>query len=215
MYNLTKNNADSRLAQTQYFYPASMDHRLWLWQKYRNRGTVWTMHMNGSLIDVGEINNMPAVVWADWVSIGDQKLLMLYYGSSRLIDQRMIEDWLQKSIPQATPWPSEPDHRKFDLLCTGFEMRWIDGLIHADPNYQTVLRAQYPNWHRLATGVIKIGECEGNSICVELTKIGYRKRVIVFWWVCSRMSDAEVLGNWIHENRLTKKVGDFRILGLR
>ena len=190
MYRLTREKSDARLAKSDWFYEASLQHRLLLWQKHRNKGTIWTQHINGALLNIGTVNDLPVVLWVDFIRINDKELLMLYEATSRIVDREIIEKWINKNAPKAKPWPHEEDLKKFDLPITDFNTNNVNGLVQADPNEQAILKAKYgKSWTHLGTGVVKAGEFDGKPILLELTKIRCGKKVIVFWWVCSKMAD--------------------------
>ena len=213
MYKVSKEKGDSRLAKANFFYEASLHHQSLLWQKYKRKGTIWTQHINGALLEIGKINNLPVVIWINFVRIDDKDLLLFYDVTSRVSDRKMVEKWL-KSNTAAKLWTGEKDIRKFNRPVANFNFEGINGLVGADPNEQAILKEKY-GLKQVETGVVKVGELSGNPVLIELTKVHYKKKKIVFWWVCSRMSDLEQVEQWMKDHKLYDKIGKFENLALQ
>lgn len=74
--------------------------RLCLWQEWQKPGKSWKENTSGFLETVGHLDGRPVCVSMFTATVDGHRLLFLD-ATSQVVDHKMIDEWLQRTMPQS------------------------------------------------------------------------------------------------------------------
>jgi len=97
----------NKLRNTDFVVEANSYERLQLWKEFSKEAQEqedvrprprfkWEQESYGFMVDVGEVNGMP-VVLSGFFALINERRIMFYNATSRMVDHRMVDAWLDEN----------------------------------------------------------------------------------------------------------------------
>lgn len=97
-----------------------------LWADNGGMGTAkleWVENLSGLLEVVGHLDDMPVCISLMKATV-DGKLLLFWHPTSQVVDHRIIDDWMEKNIPQSARRSGGSIHRTDPMNFHNIFRKW-------------------------------------------------------------------------------------------